>query len=60
VRRRYSVNRSSSYRPMSSPATTTFPEVGRSIVTYEESGRLLEFYEDGLQGYTYLEEPREK
>ena len=28
-------------------------------LTYEESGRLLEFYEDGLQGYTYLEEPRE-
>jgi arginine decarboxylase len=29
-------------------------------VTYEESGRLLEFYEDGLNGYTYLEEPRDK
>src|SRR5215207_8235439 len=29
-------------------------------VTYEESGRLLEFYEEGLQGYTYLEEPRER
>ncbi len=29
-------------------------------VTYEESGRLLEFYEDGLHGYTYLEEPRER
>ena len=28
--------------------------------TYEESGRLLEFYEEGLQGYTYLEEPRER
>ena len=26
-------------------------------LTYEESGRLLEFYEEGLQGYTYLEEP---
>ena len=24
---------------------------------YEEAGRLLRFYEDGLQGYTYLEEP---
>ena len=24
---------------------------------YEESGRLLRFYEDGLQGYTYLEDP---
>jgi len=23
---------------------------------YEESGRLLRFYEDGLHGYTYLEE----
>jgi arginine decarboxylase len=29
-------------------------------LTYEESGRLLEFYEDGLQGYTYLEEPRDR
>ena len=29
-------------------------------ITYEESGRLLEFYEDGLNGYTYLEEPRDK
>ena len=29
-------------------------------LTYEESGRLLEFYEEGLQGYTYLEEPRER
>ena len=25
-------------------------------VDYEESGRLLQFYEDGLNGYTYLEE----
>ena len=24
----------------------------------EESGRLLRFYEDGLNGYTYLEEHR--
>ena len=29
-------------------------------ITYEESGRLLEFYEEGLNGYTYLEEPRER
>ena len=29
-------------------------------ISYEESGRMLEFYEDGLQGYTYLEEPRER
>jgi hypothetical protein len=27
----------------------------------EESGRLLQFYEDGLHGYTYLEDrPRER
>ncbi len=26
---------------------------------FEESGRLLRFYEDGLQGYTYLEGPNE-
>jgi arginine decarboxylase len=29
------------------------------VVGYEEAGRMLRFYEDGLQGYTYLEEPRE-
>jgi arginine decarboxylase len=29
-------------------------------MTYEESGRLLEFYEEGLHGYTYLEEPRDR
>ncbi|MCU1291230.1 MAG: arginine decarboxylase, partial [Bryobacterales bacterium] len=23
---------------------------------YEEAGRLLKFYEEGLQGYTYLEQ----
>jgi arginine decarboxylase len=28
-------------------------------VDVEESGRLLRFYEDGLHGYTYLEEPGE-
>ncbi len=28
-------------------------------IGYEESGRLLRFYEDGLLGYTYLEDPRE-
>ena len=27
-------------------------------VGYEESGRLMRFYEDGLQGYTYLEDVR--
>jgi arginine decarboxylase len=25
-------------------------------IGYEESGRLLKFYEEGLQGYTYLEQ----
>jgi arginine decarboxylase len=29
-------------------------------ISFEESGRLLEFYEEGLHGYTYLEEPRER
>lgn len=29
-------------------------------IGYEESGRLLRFYEEGLQGYTYLEDPRER
>jgi arginine decarboxylase len=28
-------------------------------IGYEESGRLLRFYEDGLNGYTYLEDPGE-
>jgi arginine decarboxylase len=25
-------------------------------IGYEESGRLLKYYEEGLNGYTYLEE----
>jgi arginine decarboxylase len=29
-------------------------------LSYEESGRLLRFYEDGLHGYTYLEDPHER
>src|SRR5712692_1331163 len=29
--------------------------VRESRMTYEESGKLLRFYEEGLQGYTYLE-----
>ena len=29
-------------------------------ISYEESGRLLEFYEEGLHGYTYLEDPKER
>ena len=28
----------------------------RGKIGYEESGRLLRFYEDGLNGYTYLEQ----
>jgi arginine decarboxylase len=27
---------------------------------YEESGRVIRFYEEGLQGYTYLEDPRDR
>jgi arginine decarboxylase len=34
--------------------------VRESRIGYEEAGRFLRFYEDGLQGYTYLEEPHEK
>jgi arginine decarboxylase len=29
-------------------------------ITYEEAGRFLKFYEEGLQGYTYLEEPDDR
>jgi arginine decarboxylase len=29
-------------------------------ISYEESGSLLKFYEDGLAGYTYLEDPKER
>ncbi len=29
-------------------------------VSFEESGRLLKFYEEGLQGYTYLEDPEDR
>ena len=29
--------------------------VRESRMTYEESGKLLRFYEEGLHGYTYLE-----
>ncbi|HEX4146047.1 MAG TPA: biosynthetic arginine decarboxylase [Pirellulales bacterium] len=34
--------------------------VRESRINYEEAGRFLRFYEDGLQGYTYLEEPHER
>jgi len=27
---------------------------------YEESGRLVRYYEEGLHGYTYLEDPHER
>jgi arginine decarboxylase len=33
--------------------------VRENRIDFEESGRLLRFYEDGLHGYTYLEEPSE-
>ncbi|MDE3198404.1 MAG: arginine decarboxylase, partial [Acidobacteriota bacterium] len=29
-------------------------------LTYEESGALVHFYEEGLHGYTYLEDPHER
>lgn len=29
-------------------------------ISYEESGRFLQFYEEGLRGYTYLEDPKER
>ncbi len=29
-------------------------------LTYEESGALLQFYEEGLHGYTYLEDVHER
>jgi arginine decarboxylase len=33
--------------------------VRENRMDFEESGRLLRFYEDGLHGYTYLEDPSE-
>ena len=33
--------------------------VRESRIGYEEAGRFLRFYEGGLEGYTYLEEPHE-
>jgi arginine decarboxylase len=29
-------------------------------LSYEESGRLLRYYEEGLHGYTYLEDPHDR
>jgi arginine decarboxylase len=34
--------------------------VRETRMTIEESGRFLRFYEDGLHGYTYLEDPGER
>lgn len=34
--------------------------VRESKIGYEEAGRLLRFYEDGLNGYTYLEDAHER
>ena len=34
--------------------------VRESRIGFEEAGRLLRFYEDGLGGYTYLEDPNER
>jgi arginine decarboxylase len=31
--------------------------VREGLMEFQEAGRLLRFYEDGLHGYTYLEEP---
>jgi arginine decarboxylase len=33
--------------------------VREARISYEEAGRFLRFYEGGLEGYTYLEEPSE-
>ena len=34
--------------------------LGDKLIGYEESGRLLRFYEEGLNGYTYLEDVAEQ
>jgi len=36
--------------------TVSVAAVRGGLLDYEESGNLLRFYEDGLNGYTYLEE----
>ena len=36
------------------------PAVREKKITLEESTLLLRFYENGMQGYTYLEEPHER
>ena len=34
--------------------------VRENKISYEEAGRMLQFYEEGLHGYTYLEDPKER
>ena len=38
------------------PAKDVELAVREQRIGYEEAGRLLKFYEEGLQGYTYLEQ----
>ena len=46
------------FRRFTSLNTTIRLREGR--LTYEESGSLLKFYEEGLHGYTYLEDVHEQ
>ena len=46
-------------RSSASSGTDVELAVREGRISYEESGRLLEFYEEGLHGYTYLEDPKE-
>jgi arginine decarboxylase len=34
--------------------------VRQGKIDYEGAGQLIRFYEDGQQGYTYLEDPKER
>ena len=47
------VRRRAPWSPSSARDVETAVREGR--ISYEESGRLLRFYEEGLRGYTYLE-----
>ena len=47
----YSTGNAKDSRMVGMPDTA----VRESRMSYEESGKLLRFYEEGLQGYTYLE-----
>jgi arginine decarboxylase len=40
--------------------TSVETAVREGRIGYEQAGRFLKFYEEGLGGYTYLEEPNEK